>query len=414
MSQNVFGRLIECVEQQGLALENRDKSRWIKRLSEHDANLMSKADVISTVKVTRQIKAVQIEYENFRYMAILGLPLIDSAPDGLILIDHTPGLFAIAVIGADVGPNATAYQIKQAIEYSHEGDPGFEGIDLAEISCLFPLIQVFQADKNYEFTAELVRVLGTLTASSYFDGPIGLDSSTLSETQALFEGGCEFVPFEAILQGLLSISWSGFFLELYRAIEQLYAVPKLLALATVWPVTGKYSDMAANLEKHLGWRPKENESLAGLIDCCSDATKISLGLAFCQNRENPMEAETIANCIYKLRNSLVHFRQALLTARLDDSDWNTKIRAMIALMNEVYQQHGSRFHSVGSSSSPLIATGTSRVPIQTEVETGKSLRTSLNQEAVQRSDLSSVACIWMLICRICKRIRMRTEELGKK
>ncbi len=131
MSLEVFGRLIECVERHGLALENRDKGRWIKRLSEDDAKLMSKADVISTIKITRHIKAVQIEFEDLRYMAILGLPPIDSVPDGLILIDNTPGLFAIAVTTAEVQPNASAYQIKNGASlFSVEPRAG-RGWDLA-------------------------------------------------------------------------------------------------------------------------------------------------------------------------------------------------------------------------------------------------------------------------------------------
>ena len=147
---------------------------------------------------------------------------------------------------------------------------GFDGYELSAITNLFPSIEIFEADQNYEYTANVVRVLGALTARSYADGPIAPSGTTLNKVADIFQSGSEHVPFENVLQGMLSISWGGFFLELYRAIEQLYAVPRLAALVEAWPTSLPYRSLADLLESHLAWRPKEDDALAKIIAECDD------------------------------------------------------------------------------------------------------------------------------------------------
>lgn len=55
-------------------------------------------------------------------------------------------------------------------------------------------------------------------------------------------------------------------------------------------------------------------------------------------------AEKVATDIYKVRNSLVHFRAALGTVQRTNEEWDNMISAMLDLVKDVYQRHGARFN----------------------------------------------------------------------
>ena len=347
MSQQIFARLIAHASDSGVPIPGADQARWIRRLSDADASLMAEADVLGYQQITRQIRAIHFEHDAVRYFAVLGIGEAESLPDGLTPTELTPGTLAVALTQSDIHPSARGLEILEAIGDLHGGVEGFDGYELAAIANLFPSIEIFEADQNYEYTANVVRVLGALTARSYADGPIAPSGTTLNKVADIFQSGSEHVPFENVLQGMLSISWGGFFLELYRAIEQLYAVPRLAALVEAWPTTLPYRSIADLLESHLAWRPKEDDALAKIIAECDDTIVAPLRESFSGHRDGDQEitAEKIAADIYKVRNGLVHFRAALGTVQRTDEEWDDMISAMLDLVKDVYRRHGARFNS---------------------------------------------------------------------
>ena len=346
MSQQIFARLITHASENGVAIPSDDQARWISRFSDADASLMAEADVFGHQQITRQIRAMHFEHDAVRYFAVLGIGEAESVPDGLVLTELTPGTLSVALTQSDIQPTAKGLEILEAIGDLHGGVEGFDGYELSAITKLFPSIEIFEADQNYEYTANVVRVLGALTARSYADGPIAPSSTTLNKVSDIFQSGSEHVPFENILQGMLSISWGGFFLELYRAIEQLYAVPRLAALVEAWPTSLPYRSLADLLESHLAWRPKEDEALAKIIAECDDTIVAPLRESFSGHRDGDQEitTEKVAADIYKVRNSLVHFRAALGTVQRTNKEWDDMISAMLDLVKDVYQRHGARFN----------------------------------------------------------------------
>ena len=346
MSTQIFQRLISHANDAGVQVSNAEKPRWIRKLNDDDALLMARADVPSQQKITRQIRALQIEHNEARYFAVLGLTEVDTMPDGLGHVELTPGLFSVVITQSDIQPSATALEVLNAIGARHAEDKDFDGYDLSDISLLFPDISIFEADQNHEYTSNVVRVLGALTARSYSDGPIEPSADTLAKVSSLFEGGSAHIPFENILQGLLSISWGGFFLELYRAVEQLYAVPRLLALVEAWPTPLSYRQLADLLENHLSWRPKEDDALAKLINGCDSVIVQELAETFSKDRDTSQGnlAGKVASDIYRVRNSLVHFKAALGQENHTDYAWEPMIVAMLDLVQDIYQRHGARFN----------------------------------------------------------------------
>lgn len=346
MSQQIFARLITHASDDSVVIPNADQARWIRRLSDADALLMAEADILAHQQITRQIRAIHFEHDAVRYFAVLGVGEVENVPDGLMPTELTPGTLSVPLTQSDIQPNAKGLEILDTIGDLHGGVANFDGYELSDIAKLFPSIVIFEADKNYEYTANVVRVLGALTARSYVDGPIAPSETTLNKVSSLFQSGSQHVPFENLIQGMLSISWGGFFLELYRAIEQLYAVPRLAALVEAWPTSLPYRNLADLLESHLAWRPKEDDALAKIIAECDDTIIGALRESFSGHRDGDQEitAEKVAADIYKVRNRLVHFRAALGTVERTNEEWDLMISAMLDLVDDVYQRHGNRFN----------------------------------------------------------------------
>ncbi|WP_223564813.1 hypothetical protein [Agrobacterium tumefaciens] len=349
MSQIIFQRLIDYAEAGGTTIMNADKGRYIKRESDHDAELMAKAEIIDRRTITRQMRAVMFEYEDRRYFAFFGFASIQDQllqmPEGLRELDATPGLFAIAVTETGAMIRATPAEIREIVEGEYRGLKGYEGHDLFAIASLFPPVMFFEADVDYTYTANLDRVLGAMVSATYVDGPFALSEDTLETVAALFTDGSEFIPFDNVLQGVLSISWSGFYVELYRCVEQLYPVPRLVDLIQQWSSTQSFGTLADLLQTSLGWRPREDESLIKLIAACPESVSNDLAAAFgILLNEKSSPSEIAGRQVYAMRNGLVHFRGNSAVGHLSDEKWNAVVKAMIALVTATYAEFGEKYH----------------------------------------------------------------------
>lgn len=204
---------------------------------------------------------------------------------------------------------------------------------------------VVEADVDQIYTENIDRVLGAITVASYADGPIALTPETLKRAGALFREGSEFIPYMIVLQGLLSISWGGFFVELYRCLEQLFAVPRLRDLTKDWKTERSIRALAELLEKRLSWRPKEDDSLTKVLSCCDETAITDIVAAFeLTLDENSEPIERAAREIYNLRNSLVHFRAANEMSEMAGDQWDNIIRSMLEVVSQTYGEYGELFH----------------------------------------------------------------------
>jgi hypothetical protein len=350
MSNAIFRLLVERAAIDEIIIANGDKGRFIRRLSDADAELMAKADVKDKRKITRQMRAVMFEHCDQRFFAFFGFGSSVGAqlqmPEGLVEIDPTPGMFSIAITEAEVTPGATPSEIREIIEAEFRGVEGYEGHDLNAIADLFPPIIFVEADVNYAYTSNIDRVLGAMVAVTYLDGPIALTEETLNAVRSLFTTGPSSIPFEIVLQGILSISWAGLYVELYRCVEQLYPVPRLSNLVTRWGSAHSLNTLAELLRDSLGWRPREDEALIKLITECPQQVANDLVTSFGVNvDETSVPAEVAGRRVYAMRNGLVHFRGNKEVEQPNDESWNAIVLAMIALVAETYNRFGERFHA---------------------------------------------------------------------
>lgn len=151
---------------------------------------------------------------------------------------------------------------------------------------------------------------------------------------------------EIIWKALSSTTWSYCFLELYRCIEFLYPIPYLNDFAIKLGEPSLLEKLYANTEDVLDWRPRENQALERLIRELGVDTEPVQNLKSCfakieVQKINSDEniSSSVANRIYKLRNSIAHFRLSLKYPINQDSHFDELIGCMISLVYHLYNKH---------------------------------------------------------------------------
>ena len=315
---------------------------------------MAKADAEPLV-LSRQMRAALITFEGTAYFVASGFPECPELPPGLTRADLTPSLFAISAVELEIQCTATSSEIRDAIEDMHQGADGYTGHSLEAVAPLFSAITCFSVDTDFDVSGSIRRLTGSYVSRSYSDGPLNFSDEMRNRLSDLFESGSIHVPFGLVLQGVLSFSWSGFFVELYRSIEQLYSVPRLIDLTSQWNTELSLYDVADLIERTLSWRPKEDESLIRLLQLgCSKGSldAASLALKADLSEDHARSSEITARAIYKWRNSFVHFRPSKSSTYLTEAEWDELIRSMISIIGELYDNFGDIFHNPLKSTAP--------------------------------------------------------------
>lgn len=347
MSNQLFNALFARAEHDGVTILDQDKARWLKRHSAEDAELMAKADVRGLI-LSRQMRAARVRHSGQSYFVAAGFPVNTDALQGLTEASLTPGLFSASILELGVSPKATGSQIRDAIEDYHESYDGYEGHDLDSISELYPSLVCFSLNENFDVAKSTSRLVGAYLSRFYIDGPLDFSDGLREKMAHLFESGSKHIPFQVALQGLVAFNWPGLFVELYRCIEQLYTVPRLVEVTKEWKTDKSLRDLADLLERTLSWRPKEDQSLTRLLQTgCTSATISSAAQALKVEvpEDQAQAADVTARAIYRARNSLVHFRPAGNDAQFTAREWDSVIISMIAIIDELYRKFGRTFHA---------------------------------------------------------------------
>lgn len=348
MNRQLFSKLMDYARAGERPVDDENAIRFLRRLSEEDAALMATADIQHRT-ITQQIKICRLQAGDDVYFGVSGLPVPDSIPYGLVHSPQTPGLFLPTVLAfggvlaADVSPT----EIYDALnsDYRENGE-GYEGHDLETVQAFFRPIEFYRSNGDAPFHDDLERVLGAFVVASYFDGPLALDTNTRAALSAAFESGPAILPYRNLVQGVLSISWAGLFLEIYRCIEYLYAAMRVTALRDIVATRLAAVELSKILERELRWRAREDEAIRGLIGRCDELLVRTLCAAFSvaqEGRAIDRLAVQVADEIYALRNAVVHFRPFHELPDKTEAEWNAIVVALMGAASHLYEEVGPQY-----------------------------------------------------------------------
>lgn len=320
------------------SMRNPDKPRFIKPKSDEGLELMSKADVVDSVRLGRSLSAMSATFDNQRFYIVSGIPYGSEAPRGFRSVELTPDLFQLFWHAIRIPPSASDSDIKELLDERYGTPHIFSGFDIEEITTLFPNICCYQTEIDLEnFPCE--RFLGYVIVQNDSDLPLDFTNELRDSFAEIFEYGSGTIPFAILLQGLVSIKWGGMYVQIYRCIEQLFSISPLKKLHAAIKFDGSKQELAQELESKLSWRPKDAEALQSLVESLEPSYRES----FLRSTNGSWEGSTVMPCAKRIsdyRNSEVHFRLGGRQFTHTDAEWSDILISLLTITRLLYDELG--------------------------------------------------------------------------
>lgn len=287
------------------------------------------------------------EYENDMFLIAVGVE-VDEPPAELQPVALNAGMFTAIAHELEVPILRTANLAEQLLEYVFYpvGDD-CELIDLDVVTPFFQRISVYRVeptsaiamDREFGFRA---AVAATIRAPR--SRPLPWPTTALDRFSHMARDPAERAPFHLLLRALTETRDDAAFLALYRCIEQLFPVPAIDELSVELGLERPAIGVAAAIERHLGWRRREEDAIAHLFaeldTTLIDRMQPVIGaVAQTESRSKP-----VSKRIYELRNQCVHFRPAHAVGEaLPIGDWAALTDLMLEAVQALYARYTAAF-----------------------------------------------------------------------
>lgn len=332
--QAVFGALDSYCAGAGEPVNNAGAVRWIHG-SADDSAFLAGALFSDLFRLTPRRLMARIDFRGRTYFSTLGF-ISAALPADLDEGEATPGLVSVLLAESLPRPVGSPFQVKDAVELNDAAqDSTYDGHDYSAIADLFGPFRVFKGDAveaTETWRAYYEICLGELSEmDTWIEPPTASAMAKLTDLSALG------LPYQTLCRSLFDADPAALFLALYRCLEALYAYTASMKLAAALGFTGSWRDVALALERDIGWRPREEDSLAGLFTKC-DPELLNQFLD-CVGGDRPEAAtasSAAAKWTYKLRNGLVHYRPIHHTIEHGGLDWNALCVTLSLIIREVY------------------------------------------------------------------------------
>lgn len=252
-------------------------------------------------------------------------------------------------VGLKLRSDISRIHLEQDLASQHL-DPLYEGHDFDEIKKYFEEVFLFEVNKN-----SIVRDLDEKLKAQYI---LSNNSSCVrlpfgDVGDGMRELFVEKSPllFDNIFSALTSTYWEHAFLELYRSIEAIYQIPRMIKLKV------KLGDdfegvPTLNLAKlcyeELGWRPFEKESLKALLSILpEDKLEQLIHLRLINEPEDVGSEkdrmkkiiEKGSTKIYETRNKLVHKIYYYDETDKDYGEWKSMLKFLVIFVSGIYSHY---------------------------------------------------------------------------
>lgn len=330
----IFGALDGYCAAAGEPIKNAGAPRWL-RGSASDSAFLAGAQFSNLFRVTPRRLMGRIDFRGRTYFSTVGFQ--SGIPPASLDVGHaTPGLVSVLLSECLPRPVASPFQVKDAVELNDANqDQSYDGHDFIEIGGVFGPISVFVGE----------AIEATETWRAYYEICLGelsemdtwIEASTASAMAKLTDLSALGLPYQTLCRSLFDADPAALFLALYRCLEALYAYTASMKIATALGFGGPWKEVAVALEQELGWRPREEDSLASLFQR-SDPELLNQ-LFECMGLERPeasLAPPSAAKNTYKLRNCLVHYRPIHHSIEFKVVKWNDLCATLSLIIREVY------------------------------------------------------------------------------
>ena len=333
-NQVIFRGLDDFCVIHGDPIRNAGSGRWIAT----DANdrIVLKNSILKDVLEFSPFRKLAL-FEHGKRSIFVTIGLSKPKLSGFHEIDVDAGIFTAALAELKPASRASTSEIRNIIEISNKGEAEYKGHDANLIAELFPLLKAFVVEDLEP--SESWRVFFKLCLSEYLAGEGRLNSALGDELEALSDLGPAAVPYKTLCRSIFDADPGALFLALYRCLEAIYSYTSAMKVKNALQLQHSWSELAVVLEDELGWHPHEETSLTSLMRHGLDLDLLAIMTALDEPvPDNADLPALVARKIYRLRNSLVHYRPAQHTLNYADINWGPLCAALASMVCFTYDK----------------------------------------------------------------------------
>ncbi len=330
----IFSALDRFCEARGEPLRNAGTPRWIASVPD-DRRFMMHAAVVDKTSFSPTKLIARGELDQTFYLFIVGFDTTDI-PAGFEEADVTASHITVILSEGNVRPRLSPLEIRDLVEVGDKhSEPSYVGHEVESIRRIFPPVRVFKTKEALSSPWKTYfRVC--LYECSFLQAWI--DEETIATLHAVCDLDADLIPYKVLCRSIFDSDPGSLFLALYRCLERLYAFSSARELSLELNSNHSWDVVASALEDKLGWWPKEEGSLEKLLHMASSNDLESIFKAM--NEVAPAMPDRVrvaARRVYKLRNSLVHYRPSHSATSHDRYEWNKICTAMAGIVLDVHQ-----------------------------------------------------------------------------
>ncbi len=330
---SIFRRLDEYCASRGEPITNQGSKRFIETKKE-DRDFLTDARKVQTLDLSPSLKISRFDHADRSFFVTAGYDLLEI-PEGMQEEQLNGGVLTASLYEMELRPIVKPIEVREVVEVSDMGDSGYLGHDFLQLASLFPPIQILSTEPLVKGESANIFLLLCLSDRRRFDHWI--DDHLAAALGKMASVSSNAIPYAVLCRAVLDFDPAALFLALYRSLEALYSREKTTGLMSGIGISMDWFQMAQQLELHLGWYPREDQSLEALFQSASE-TDLSKVLAALN--EAPKEGNkphvTAARRVYALRNALVHYRPFHQSFKFDDIEWCRLCEAMSSLVLDLY------------------------------------------------------------------------------
>lgn len=396
-NEYIFGLLAEFVQSKNvnisistdderrIQLKNKDEQEWLEKL---------KITIKNQEIILPTFRTAWFEFKLDKYFVTIGSTTQLLTQLEIIQEEELNGGMITALIfelKIPVKQSANPVEVINEIFYTpEEKTTKYELYEFSAVSKFFEPIFVYRiqddcpfidSDGNNKTNVSILKLSGFYITKNPQIMSLKFDEATILIFERLFLEGAKNIPFDNLVFSLVSVYWRYSFLDVYRCIERLFSISFLEEFHNDL-AREKLSllDFSAQIEEYIGWKPKENEAINKLIaNSPKDSLKDAIELL--QDVKNFIEGKNsqfnklpikflfwilldinrlidilflweyrnteskLGEVIYKIRNSIVHFRPATEQISMDDKYWDKLIRASLLIIEYWYHKYDGQLNT---------------------------------------------------------------------
>lgn len=373
---NLFRILKDSLAQNGLS--DFQEKLFIKSEKEHHDFLVNATigpmggyGNLTVVSCHDGTRVTELYYNRERLVLLNRDFALETPLEAMVFIEQNACIFTILAADGFIRPRLTPSDASLLYDQYiwHENNEA-KGIDYEDIRDSYDTFCILKLTNSDMQDYSLERIACYLMNFSAEQNCIKKDLYSIhvrESIDSLILNGDKSIPFDIILSGISSYNNpKNLFLELYRSIEKVYPDRYIRALKEKLGIDMCESKLSSDLEEITGWRPNEESALKYIVSSL-DPSLITATYSALQNTKLDManesiraleqaaenqemddedrktlltnvhseKASIISNRIYKIRNSLVHFR-ALLDSYIDEDDLFIVNGTLASLLEKTY------------------------------------------------------------------------------